>query len=489
MEKLFYRFRRVENLLGEHAELERQTIYFAAPNELNDPMEGFSDIYWSGDKIVWNNLFRNYVMCLEHVFGQLCIAREEHHVISADDIHPYCNIDDYPTKLYKDMVDRILNDFFDENIISLVDEISNRNTPIKKDELYLYLKLIHIHAFETIRNNFEMRGLIPKTEIEISNTSANVKKIIEDGFFENLVDLIKEHGEDAVPAFCIAFRNVQDEWNLIQTFNNGLFKKKNLNFILNFFTEHYIKKLETLCYNDWYTACFMTECENSSIWGSYGGNHKGICLIFKPEIENENYTLSFKDIVGYSMHRDDQEFTCHYDFKKYSLHEINYQADFISYNFFTNLGVMNGNTLGKMWFSDSEGNHSSCSKEMWNDIKKWREKYWENYLRRNTTKTIDWSYENEYRVILYGFFNDYADKKKRTLTYDFNSLDGLIFGINTELEDKLKIMDIIKNKCKQNGRKKFNFYQAYYSSKDNCIKHNLLNLLRFDGNLTESDKS
>lgn len=488
MEKLFYRFRRVENLLGKYAELERQTIYFAAPNELNDPMEGFSDIYWSGDNIVWKNLFRNYVMCLEHVFGQLCIGGEEHYVISADNIHPYCNIDDYPTQLYRDKVDQILNDFFDENIISLVDKISKRNTPIKKDELYFYLQSIHIHAFETIRINFERSGLIPKTKMDISNASANVKKIIDDGFFEILGDLIKEHGEDAVPAFCSAFRNVQDELSLIQTFNKGLSKKKSLNFILNFFTEHYIKKLETLCYRDWYTACFMTECENSSIWGSYGDNHKGICLIFKPEIENENYTLSFRDIVGYSMHKGDPESTYHYGFKKHSLHEINYQADFISYNFFTNLGVMNGNTLRKMWFSDSEGNHSSCSKEMWDDIEKWREKYWENYLRRNTTKTIDWSYENEYRVILDSFFNDYSDKAKRTLTYDFNSLDGLIFGINTELEDKLKIMDIIKNKCKENGREKFNFYQAYYSSKDKCIKHNLLNLLKFDEKSTEIEK-
>lgn len=377
---------------------------------------------------------------------------------------------------------------FLENIISLVDKISKRNTPIKKDELYFYLMSIHVHAFNTIRTNFERSGLIPKTEIDIINTSTNVKKIIDDGFFENLGDLIKEHGEDVVPAFCSALRNVQDELSLIQTFNNGLSKKKNLNFILNFFTEHYIKKLETLCYSDWYTACFMTECENSSIWGSYGDNHKSICLIFKPEIVNKKYTLPFRDIVGYSMHNGDMESTCHYDFKKHPLHEINYQADFISYNFFTNLGVMNGNTLGKMWFSDSEGNHSSCSKEIWDDIKKWREKYWENYLRRNTTKTNDWSYENEYRIILGSFFNDYSDQAKRTLTYDFSSLDGLIFGINTELEDKLKIMDIIQNKCKENDREKFNFYQAYYSSKDKCIKHSLLNLLKFDKKSTEMEK-
>ena len=60
----FYRFRSVEQLLGEYAELENQTIFFAAMEDLNDPMEGFRDIVWSGDRIVWLNLFKDYVNCL-----------------------------------------------------------------------------------------------------------------------------------------------------------------------------------------------------------------------------------------------------------------------------------------------------------------------------------------------------------------------------------------------------------------------------------------
>ena len=48
---LFYRFRSPISLLEEHQELERQTIYFARPEQLNDPMEGFRDIFWAGDHI------------------------------------------------------------------------------------------------------------------------------------------------------------------------------------------------------------------------------------------------------------------------------------------------------------------------------------------------------------------------------------------------------------------------------------------------------
>ena len=41
MEQHFYRFRSIDALLGRHAELEAQEIYFASPAQLNAPMEGF----------------------------------------------------------------------------------------------------------------------------------------------------------------------------------------------------------------------------------------------------------------------------------------------------------------------------------------------------------------------------------------------------------------------------------------------------------------
>ena len=59
----------MEYLLGDdYQELEKQTIYFASPDQLNDPMEGFRDIVWSGDKIVWTNFFKHYVSYLLELF-------------------------------------------------------------------------------------------------------------------------------------------------------------------------------------------------------------------------------------------------------------------------------------------------------------------------------------------------------------------------------------------------------------------------------------
>lgn len=480
MDTFLYRFRRVENLIGKYAELEKQSIYFAAPSELNDPMEGHSDIYWRGDKIVWKNLFRNYVLCLEYVFELLCRYNEENGTINENDVIPDRNTDDYDPQFCKDIIDPILKDFFDDNITNLIDKICKRSTPIKRDELYYYLQIIHMHAFKTIRNNYESAKIIPRSLLPKGCTSEYVKIVIEKRkFFENIEGIARERGEDAITELCSTLRFQKDQLNLIQFYNGNILDKKNLCFIMFSFTETYIKKIENLCYSDWFTACFMSECTNSSIWGSYGDNHAGVCLIFKPEKLNDRFVLPLKQITRYSVFPDDIEPTPHYEFKEHLLEKVDYQEEFVSYNFFTSLGVINGHALRKMWFSDSEGNHSSCSKEVWGDIDKWRVSYWDNYTKRNITKTKDWSYENEYRLILGGFFHDYSDKAKRTLTYNFDSLHGLIFGMNTKVEDKLKIINIIENKCKEEGRENFNFYQAYYSSKEKCIQHSLLHLIKF----------
>ncbi len=71
----YYRFRSMDRLIrGDSPELESQTIFFASPEQLNDPMEGLRDVFWRGDKIVWTNLFKNYVYCLHRTYINLKIA-------------------------------------------------------------------------------------------------------------------------------------------------------------------------------------------------------------------------------------------------------------------------------------------------------------------------------------------------------------------------------------------------------------------------------
>jgi hypothetical protein len=48
------------------------------------------------------------------------------------------------------------------------------------------------------------------------------------------------------------------------------------------------------------------------------------------------------------------------------------------------------------------------------------------------------------------------------LYYKFEDLEGIIFGFKTALENKIKIMKIIDEKCQKTGRTDFIFYQADY---------------------------
>jgi len=67
-----YRFRPADAVLDKYEELAKQEIYFCPPGELNDPMEGYKDVFWLGDRIVWCNLLRHYMLCLLQT-ASLCL--------------------------------------------------------------------------------------------------------------------------------------------------------------------------------------------------------------------------------------------------------------------------------------------------------------------------------------------------------------------------------------------------------------------------------
>lgn len=80
------------------------------------------------------------------------------------------------------------------------------------------------------------------------------------------------------------FRKLLDFYNTFSiigdeyTVNEGMLK--DILFLKNSFVNNYISKIESFIVPHWYTACFMSQCNNSSLWGYYGENHKGSCLIF-----------------------------------------------------------------------------------------------------------------------------------------------------------------------------------------------------------------
>jgi len=69
-------------------------------------------------------------------------------------------------------------------------------------------------------------------------------------------------------------------------------------------------------------------------------------------------------------------------------------------------------------------------------------------------------------------------KEERVKHFDFNHLTSVIFGVKTSDQDKMKIVNLIADKCKKYQRPNFKFYQAHFSSHSD--KMEIVKLKLFD---------
>lgn len=475
MVKELYRFRSIESLIGKFKELENQNIYFAEPQCLNDPMEGYRDIYWEGDFIVWRNLFNHYLLCLEKICSLVIISGKKSPVCK-DDIPIFSGEDSFPTPFYKKLFHNISESFFkNDNIDKMLKSLACRNLPVRKDELLFYLGAIHGFALEVIHIEYEKKGFIPVREVH----DLEVEQPIINLLSQNFIDFVQEgfnknnREKELLNLLFNASKITNDQIELINRFNKVIDdSKKNRNFVIVDFPKEYISQLEKLIFPNWYTACFMSGCKNSSVWGHYGDNHSGVCLIFNIDSVDDKEVLKLKGITGYGAEGKT------YGFTNYVFHPIDYKSGFGSIDFFRMIGRIPVSKLQSMWYTLDES-VSKCAGEIFADENSWRNKYWDDFYKGVLVKSKDWSYENEYRLILSSPLDDFSDPKDRTLSYSFSSLKGIIFGINTKIEHKLEIMRIIENKCNENDRSDFKFYQARYSSEDKCILSDELSLIKF----------
>ena len=65
---------------------------------------------------------------------------------------------------------------------------------------------------------------------------------------------------------------------------------------------------------------------------------------------------------------------------------------------------------------------------------------------------------------------NFKTQYKRKLSYCFNALKGIIFGIRMSDEHKSRIIEIIEKKCEKHKRDDFRYYQAYYSQETGDIR-------------------
>ena len=459
----FFRFRSMEYLLGdEYQELEKQTIYFASPEELNDPMEGFRDIVWSGDKIVWTNLFKHYVYCLHQTYFLFRITGDSRK-LDVGDISILGRWDEMPTPqvktLFDDIWDKSLNV---PKIREIIEAIASTKRKIRYRELGYYFRLMHYYFLAEILKSYIAHQLLSESELPLLPDELTDATILE-ALLDSIMLSKEARDEKQLDVAFLVCEIIDNRERIKQQYYGrkipARILQENNQLVIFDFPKVYLNELEQLLWSKWYTACFTGSFHNSSVWGNYGDSHKGACLIFEALDTDKTNSLELTQTTGKGL-------------RETTFYKVSYVHKAGEVDFFRSICRLPVSALKKIWYTDQEGNVSKCGSHIGpdGDENSWRKNYWENFYRDITIKTIDWEYEQEYRLILEDGLSEFGEKKNRTLTYNFNSLKGIIFGIKTSDEDKLIIMKIIEEKCRKNNRTDFKFFQAYYSSEHGDIR-------------------
>ena len=450
----FFRFRSMAALLGDYKELEKQTIYFANPEELNDPMEGIREIVWSGDRIVWTNLFRHYISWLNNAILGIKIAGGVKELklpilVGLRQLAPQGN----------DLFESIWNKFFSmPNIPEIITALAQSKCKITHKELEFYLRSIHTFSLNACFKSYFERGLVTEREasawVDESTGAIHMSEMILK--FIEAAEKIKT--ERDLDPFLSVFEQQYNTLKLIPKYgispdSEGILEKNN-ELVLFDFPDVYAEALKELPWPKWWTACFTKSYQNLVMWAQYGNDHKGVCLIFDDNL---------------NLEPNDHRMT---NFRK-----VRYGSKPLDTDAFRSIGAGTVAEIMETWYTDQSGNRSECASHIGNKDTEtdWNKNYWDNFLRTITTKTEDWRHEQEYRIILYDIFvNGVASEDGPLLTYNFNSLKGIIFGIKTSKDDKREIIEIIQRKCQENNRTDFKFFQAYYSpERGNICKYEM----------------
>ncbi|TGK34398.1 DUF2971 domain-containing protein [Leptospira kmetyi] len=468
-----YRFRNIKYLL-DFGELEKQEIYFSDLASLNDPMEGYKKFYWKGDRIVWKNFFKHYIICLEQAFISGMI-KDKNENLTIDDIQVFIGFKNLPTNEYRSLINDILYSFFKTEMMEdLIEQISNNEAPASRDEVYFYLRLIHIFALQSIVSAHRAHGLQNDRGKPFPDFPNPIKSYL---LAMKLLDNEFSGRKPSMQWLFNLFNGINEELEILFTIGEKVnLENKKQHYLFFEFISDYLVKIDKIAFPESYIACFMADCFNPVAWSHYGDNHKGVALKFKTKLVNGDSCLSLHETVGYNSNGKSI-----YNKRDYKLENINYSNEYPEMNFFLSLGRLTEGDVVSEWLMDENENKSELHGQIFGENKSdWHKNYWKSYFDSFLIKLKEWEYEKESRIILTDDLSLRIEKNDRKLSYDFSSLEGIVFGLKTPRDVKLKIIRIIENKCKMNKRDEFKFYQMEYDELIGGLKMKDLSRLKFE---------
>lgn len=472
--RVFYRFRPISRLLGQPAtpgkfsedgtcleparqailgELEEGYIFASCPEDLNDPFEGYTKLYWAGDEIVWANLFKHYIYALgTHQIERM--GGVEHQPIPI----VLSRAPEFLVRVYEEVSELILAN---NRLQAHIRELSYKERKVTKEELHCQFVAMHSFITDRLFFVFAKHRIVPEYKSIIQGK--------EFQFSETLLELQKYNNK---------YNQSSDEVELkfvliAQKYKNELFKRSivekrsgNQCSQLIDFPSLYVEQLPNLTHSPWYVACFMSSCKNSAIWGSYGDNHKGACLIFDtiPNDDNEPclmLTVPWDKPDGLGSRKWRAKFQ-----------KVEYKNEPVELNFFETLYHLTRSELDYNWLTDRNKRISTASRGYGSNCT--RDKYWDDLDVRLTRKWKDWAEEYEYRIVYNPSLPDASSPTYRKLKYEFSALKGICFGAKTSFEDIYQIINMIILLCEKHNKSEFYFHQVYHNPLTNTLEFLLL---------------
>lgn len=457
-----YKMRSPNKLLeNPYYELERQEIYFSSLEKLNDPYEGVLDVCWKGDEVLWKNLLRQYLISLYRISNLFFFSKGEYD-FSSKDIDVYENVEKLPSEYDKKIFRDCEKDFFnDARIKSFVEFLIDSHYSFHEKDIKSLLSFINPIAVEYI---------FKKYDYEKTDFFAYLSTMIKDLKLQTFFDQLKKKIKQSTVSLILQYVSTINEQLYLITLHNNTNKDftSRMAFFLTQFPIEFINKLITLVVPKAFVSSFMLKIDNPTLWAYYAENHTGACLVFKCKNSKGNLALKLNaETTGSS---DSYLLT--------NLNKIKYSRKTISINFFKYINALPLESLHKNWYEYRSKKTIYIDKfGIEKSLLKWKKELWDIIYLRSLRKLPEWKNENEYRLVIND--NQRWDAKKDGIkaAYKFEDLDGIVFGYKMKIDDKLKVIEIIKKKCKENNRHHFNFYQANYSLKKNKMEIQKLDLL------------
>ena len=267
-----YRYRSMRSLL-DFKELEKQEIYLARPEELNDPMEGMYWGFYRGNMNAWNEMFRDYFKYMFDTYMKVY------------DSDLYVDLDDY-RQLSKGFMES-------ECIKDIIRNLAKYDIPYDSEPiLFLLNYIVSFQAFYTIALWYEKKKRLSSEEIVF--LEQQLKK--SDDFLHNYV----------------AKRDNYEEWKCIddikvilqEDWANSLFNHHSFGVARysSCFINDFLRRYEKSSKGLFRIASFSENKNSASMWGIYANSQDGVCMCFdlKSDRQYKNalkmYDNSYKEL-------------------------------------------------------------------------------------------------------------------------------------------------------------------------------------------------